>query len=82
MGNRKTQIRQKTRKLNESRKIYKFCGNRVGNLYFLEIGGIFNMHHWLKGKAYFNSLNGGTNAPPLSGFVPLLNVSHHRYNIL
>src|SRR6218665_1668113 len=31
------------------------------------------MGHWTPtGRAYFNSLNGGTNVPPLSGFVPPL----------
>ena len=26
----------------------------------------------VKGRAYLNSVNGGTNVPPLSGFVPPL----------
>jgi len=40
----------KTRKLIESRcEIYKFCENRWKFINFVEIGGKFNMHHWLKG---------------------------------
>ena len=47
-GRSKKRLLNKKRKLNYG-EIYKFCENRGEFINFVEIGGICNMHHWLRG---------------------------------